>query len=102
MLKRLLFASALMAGAAAGGLPAGAELQTCGDRQAIVQRLTDLHGEVRQDSAEATGSSAYEFFASEATGTWTILLSGINGMSCVIAVGEDWSRKAPNLPARGG
>ena len=92
MLKKLLFASALITGTAAA-LPPGAMAQgVCGDRDVIVSKLSNDLGEVRVDGAAASPTSFYEFFASERTRTWTVLLSGINGVSCVMAVGQDWRR----------
>ena len=92
MMKRLLFASALI-GATAAAVPPGAMAQgVCGDRDIIVAKLNDDLGEVRVDGAAASPSSFYEFYASETTRTWTILLTGVNGVSCVVAVGQDWRR----------
>ena len=49
------------------------------------------------DGAAAGPSSTYEFYASETTRTWTILLSGVNGISCVMAVGQDWERPVESV-----
>jgi len=91
MLKRLLFGSLLITAAAA--LPPVAMAQrVCAEREAIVTKLNSELGEVRVDGATAGPSAVYEFYASETTHTWTILLSGVNGVSCVMAVGQDWRR----------
>jgi len=97
MLKKLLFASALITVTAAA-LPPGAMAQgVCGDREVIVSKLNKDLGEVRVDGAAASPTSFYEFFASKSTRTWTILLSGVNGVSCVMAVGEDWRRPVDSI-----
>ena len=89
MLQRLLFGSLLVSAAAA--LPPEAMAQeVCANRDAIVAKLNNELGEVRVDGAAAGPSAFYEFYASESTRTWTILLSGVNGVSCVVAVGQDW------------
>ena len=62
----------------------------CGTRDSVVAKLNDELGEARVDGAAAGPSAFYEFYASESTRTWTILLSGVNGISCVMAVGQDW------------
>ncbi len=90
MLQRLLFGS-LLASAAAAALPPEAMAQeACASRDAIVAKLNNELGEIRVDGAAAGPSAFYEFYASESSGTWTILLSGVNGVSCVMAVGRDW------------
>ena len=76
----------------ASGLPEAMAQGVCGDRDRIVSKLSADLGEVRVDGAAAGATSFYEFFASESTRTWTILLSGVNGVSCVMAVGQDWQR----------
>ena len=93
MLKRLLIGSLLTAVVVA--LPPEARAQrVCAEREAIVGKLYSELGEVRVDGAAAGPSSFYEFYASQSSRTWTILLSGVNGVSCVVAVGQDWRRPA--------
>ena len=92
MLQRLLFGSLLVSGAAATLPPEAMAQEACANRDAIVATLNNELGEVRVDGAAAGPSAFYEVYASESTRTWTILLSGINGVSCVIAVGQDWRR----------
>ena len=91
MSKKLLFASALIAGIVFS-LPAAMAQGVCGDRDLIVAKLNSDLGEVRVDGAAASSSTFYEFYASQSTRTWTILLTGVNGVSCVVAAGEDWRR----------
>ena len=97
MLKKLLFASALITGTAAALPPAAMAQGVCSDRNVIVKKLNDDLGEVRVDGAAAGPSSVYEFYASERTRTWTILLSGVDGISCVVAIGEDWQRPVESV-----
>jgi hypothetical protein len=54
MLKKLLFASALVAGAATALPPDATALGLCGEREVIVGKLKNHLGEVRVDGA-ATG-----------------------------------------------
>ena len=77
---------------AAVGPPDAQAQMACGARDSVVAKLNNELGEVRVDGAAAGPSAFYEFYASESTGTWTILLSGVNGVSCVMAVGQDWRR----------
>lgn len=101
MPKRLLFASALIIGSAPA-LPLSAASHTCGDRDTIVARLSEDFQEVRRDGTAAGPSAFYEVFASEDSGTWTILLSGMNGTSCIVAVGDDWRPGKRTLTAEKG
>ena len=41
------------------------------------------------------GSSVVELYVSE-SGSWTILVTRADGLSCVMAAGEDWSISAPD------
>jgi hypothetical protein len=92
MLKRLLLGSLLITGVVVA-LPSEARAQkVCAEREAIVARLKSELGEVRVDGAAAGPAAFYEFYASRSTRTWTILLSRVNGVSCVVAVGQDWQR----------
>ena len=36
-----------------------------------------------------------EFFVSEKTGTWTVLLTNTKGISCIVAAGESFERSKP-------
>jgi hypothetical protein len=40
------------------------------------------------------GQTVFELFVAD-TGTWTILVTRTNGLSCVAASGNDWSKLAP-------
>ena len=63
------------------------DLDLCGQRESMV---ADLGQQFREQSL-ATGlvdeNAMIEIFVSPA-GTWTILATGTDGMSCVLAVGE--------------
>ncbi len=84
--------SVLILGMAAVGPPDAQAQIACSTRDSVVAKLNNELGEVRVDGAAAGLSAFYEFFASESTRTWTILVSGVNGVSCVMAVGQDWRR----------
>lgn len=97
MYKRLLFASFLAAGLAAVlATPAGAQM-ACGERDAIVAKLGKDYGEVRRGGGLAGAAAVFELWASETTGTWTILRTGTDGVSCVMAVGDGWQDEMVGL-----
>lgn len=71
--------------------PAVAQGQrACGDRERIVSRLADKYGETRQSMGLNHNNGVLEVFASDETGTWTIILTMPTGMACLLAAGESW------------
>lgn len=101
MHAHLLLVPLLAAGAIAlSPRPAMAQ-QGCGERHVMVARLSEEFGEARRHVAPASLSAFYEFFASESTGTWTLLLSDVSGLSCVVATGAEWSARASAATADG-
>ena len=70
------------------GAPAAAQ-GSCGDRAAMVRKLDAMYGEVRRGFGLSNGI-LLEVWASEATGTFTILQSYTTGVSCVVAAGRRW------------
>ncbi len=76
---------------------------TCGTRDAIVKKLDEIYGEVRRGGGLAGPTAIYEIWASEATGTWTILKTTPNGLTCILAVGTAWHDDTGELtPTAGG
>lgn len=101
MHANLLLVSLLVAGTMAlWPRPAMAQ-QACGERHVIVASLGEDFGEARRHVVPASLSAFYEFFASERTGSWTLLLSDATGISCVVATGDDWADRASALTADG-
>ena len=68
---------------------------TCGPRADILASLDSKYGETRRGGGVAGTTAVIELYASEKTGTWTILRTGVNGISCVLAVGERWQDDPP-------
>ncbi|MDU8927938.1 hypothetical protein RXV86_11135 [Alisedimentitalea sp. MJ-SS2] len=95
MLKRLI-ALGLGLGAMITALPAHAE--DCASRDLVTARLTDEFSEQLtagglQDASDA--ASIVEVWASPETGTFTVMLTDAQGVSCILATGTDWiERKA--------
>lgn len=96
-----LFASLLVAGTMALWPQPATAQEACGERQTIVTRLSQEFGEVRRDVAPAGLLGFYELFASESTGTWSLLLSDMTGRSCVLAAGDDGAARKSSLSADG-
>lgn len=77
----------------AAAVGASAQTATCYDRKALIAKLDERFGETRRSAglAEALGMVAiFEVWASDTTGTWTLLKSLPNGETCVVATGEGW------------
>lgn len=70
-------------------LAAGAAPAICGERVEMVQALHDQFREEPQAVGKVDKTAVIEVFVSH-TGTWTILATGTDGMSCLVASGEGW------------
>lgn len=70
----------------------------CASRNAVVERLEQRFGEVRQAVGLNRENGLIEFFAAADTGTWTILLTRPDGVSCLIASGDTFENQG--LPLR--
>lgn len=80
-------AVAVTLAASAGG--AQAQYSQCADHGELVAHL----GKKYQESQFAYGTigqiAVMEVFVGK-TGTWTVIVTDLNGLSCIIAAGENW------------
>ncbi len=77
--------------------PAIAQAQmACGTRDTVVEKLGEKYGETRRGVGLAGPTAIFEIWASEATGTWTILKTTPNGQTCIMAVGDNWRNLTPD------
>lgn len=60
----------------------------CGERAAIIAQLERKYGETRRSIGLQQGRGLVEVYASEKTGSWTILLTDTRGRSCLMAAGD--------------
>lgn len=97
MISGALVLSALMASSGV----ALAQGTQCGDRAAVMNMLADKYGEQAVGGGIGGGNRSYtEVFASPETGTWTIVVTIPNGMTCLVASGQGWTL-APQPVAEG-
>ena len=101
MFKRL-FAVALTFGMAATAPPALA--QNCAEREHVITRLQDNYSEELafgglQKSRGA--QSVMEVWTSKETGSYTVLVTQANGISCIVAVGTDFFEAIPKVKVEG-
>lgn len=70
----------------------------CYERSILLTSLTSEYGE-RLDQTRPVGNSGFlEAFKSPTDGTWTIIYSNEQGMSCVLATGEGLETDAEPRP----
>jgi len=78
---------AILSGISLAPAPAAAQF-ACGKRADIIRQLGEKYGETRRSLGLAQGRGVVELYASEETGSWTILLTSPQGLTCLIAAGE--------------
>ena len=97
----------LLRGAAAIGLalaasqPALAAPRTCAAHTEVIERLAQRYGETLQSMGMHSSDGLLEVYASEATGTWTILVTSPDGTACLVAAGQMWEADAKPLAKPG-
>ena len=95
-----LCSATLLGGALIGGAflstPAAAfgEPQVCGPRETIIQRLSGRYSESQSAIGMTSGGSLVELFISPA-GTWTFVHTQPDGVTCLLAAGENWEEVVP-------
>ena len=76
--------------------PALAQM-VCGNHADIEKRLQEGYSEIRTGVGLAGNGGLIELYTSE-KGTFTIVLTRPNGMSCLMAVGENWEQVKDPTP----
>ncbi|MEJ6403419.1 hypothetical protein [Yoonia sp. 2307UL14-13] len=69
---------------------ATAQGRACAPHAAIVERLAERYGESRQSIGLGSDNSVVEVFASDQTGSWTIVVTRPGGPACLIAAGQSF------------
>lgn len=73
--------------------PAALAQSICGNHKLVTDNLRQEYAETPVSMGVTAGGAVVEVYASS-QGTWTLLITQPNGMSCLIAAGKDWE----NLP----
>ena len=68
---------------------------SCAEREFVVQKLTSGYGESFQGGGLQSENKIFEVWFSEEKGTWTILMTSAEGVSCVMASGTNWREAIP-------
>ena len=88
-MKRFMIALLGVSFTALLAAPASSAENICGKRDEIVSRLESGYQEFNSAMGMSTNGGLVELYTSE-KGTWTLMLSQPNGVSCLIAAGENW------------
>ena len=70
----------------------------CAAREHVVDRLEGRYGEAFSGGGLRNAESIFEVWLSEEKGTWTILMTRSDGISCIMASGTSW-REGLKVPA---
>ena len=97
MLK-LLFSTAALAFAVTTFAATAEAQQVCGKRADFITRLDTTYKETTSGVGLVNNGMVLEVLTSK-KGSWTILLTRTNGMSCVVASGEAWERVPQQVAA---
>jgi hypothetical protein len=103
MPKLCLLVRAAIALSLLGATPSAAQEtgQACAKRALVVQKLEERFGETLRSLGLHRDDGVVEIYSSEETGTWTILMTHPDGMSCLIAAGQRWEQDVQPLSKPG-
>ncbi|MEO0370739.1 MAG: hypothetical protein AAF231_04705 [Pseudomonadota bacterium] len=87
--------------ALASGFATQAAAQNCAPREVVIERLADRYGESRQSVGLGSNNAVVEVFASQETGTWTITVTSVNGLTCMVASGQSFETLTEAVPLAG-
>lgn len=72
-----------------------AQAAECGKHEKVIKFLGAKYKEQRNAMGLVSNRGVMEFFVSEKTGTWTVLLTNTQGIACIVAAGESFERSKP-------
>ena len=101
MLRNVAFAG-MIGAMLIGAAPAHAA--NCAKREMVVDRLKVKYSEQLTAGglqSSRTATTVVEVWSSPETGTFTVMLTNANGVSCIVASGTDWFADAPVLEPEG-
>lgn len=99
MMKRM---SAIVAVASLCATPLTAQSgPSCAPRDVVVERLAMTYGESRQSIGLGANNAVMEVFASDTSGTWTIIVTTASDLTCLVASGLAFETLSEALPAKG-
>ena len=69
----------------------------CASREIVIEKLSDKYGESFAGGGLQNATSVFEVWFSKEKGTWTILMTRADGLSCIMASGTNWREGMPDL-----
>jgi hypothetical protein len=72
---------------------ANAQQPLCSTRADITMQLSEQYAEVPVSLGVANNGGVMEVLSAPNGKTWTLILTMPDGMSCMIAAGDDWRRR---------
>ncbi len=75
--------------------------RNCAPHKMVVERLASKYGETRQSMGLGANNVVIEVFASDTSGSWTITVTNVNGLTCLVASGQGYETMVEALPAEG-
>ena len=100
-MQKTLFALSLGFGLAVMATAANSGTTSCGDRNKVITSLAEKYGETRQGIGLGRNNGVMEIYASDETGTWTILVTLPSGQACLITAGESFENLSETLKDAG-
>jgi hypothetical protein len=85
----------LTAGAAAATPPAPTARQVCHPYKEIAAKLGRAYAETPVSLGLQSNGRLIQVFASQASGSWTIVAITPDGIGCILAVGTSWQQLDP-------
>lgn len=68
------------------------ETSACAKRDLVVKKLEQGYGESLRSMGLQKSEGIVEIYSSKTTGSWTILMTRPDGLSCLIAAGQLWEQ----------
>jgi hypothetical protein len=95
------FSVALLLGAVAIGHPAAADQtpKACGPHTDVIKALGDKFHETQSATALTSAGTLLEVLTANDGSTWTIIVSRPDGLSCVVAAGQNWQDRGNQAAA---
>ena len=101
MFKRIVSAAVIF-GTLALAPPAQAQTANpCIDRTKIVRSLTEKYNESQTALGLQNSGQMLEIWTSADTGTFTVLITRADGISCIVSSGEFWRTAFPVADKKG-
>ena len=90
-----LFAATMLLGSAIAAKPAAAQetLNLWNDRTVVVEQLAKSYAEAPRALGITADGAVLELFTAGEGETWTIVVTLPNGMSRIVATGENWMQR---------